>query len=523
MPIRMEQDAPGGKRPGKSGGSSGNLFKWILLAVFFIFKKPKIAITLLLLAGVWYFFLGGQEFFQGGTLSDFAETDENTANYSLGASLSEERFDRVEVFEPLAYSASGLNSLPRSVSLKAYAPKPLHQGNQGSCVGWASAYAARTILEAQASGKNPNETAFSPAYLYNQIHLDNCNGAYMLDAMQTMQQNGALLFNQFSYDENTCANYPDRTDIKNGQSFRIKGFNRLTLGAEDYQPDIEAIKQNLAQGAPVVIGAMVGGTFMSRMLGQKIWQPTRNDYTMRNFGGHAMCVIGYDDDLEGGAFQIMNSWGQDWGDRGFCWIKYDDFSYFVREAYGLFPMVNTQTQQATQDKMAVKFGLYDMGKDATIPLRKRDDINFRTEQPLAIGSKFKVLISNSIECYTYILGQETDGSSYVLFPYTAKHSPYCGITGTRLFPKDYHMTPDAVGNRDYIAVIVSKEALDIYLLNTRMNASRKTDFADKVKEALAQQRIQRTTFVDGKTIAFSADLKQTTGVAVAMVLEIEKQ
>ncbi len=138
MPIRMEQDSPGRKQPGRSGGSSGNLLKWILLAVLFIFKKPKLAIPLLLLAGVWYFFLGGQEFFQGGVSSDYAEPDENTANYSLGASLSEERFDKAEVFEPLAYSASGLNTLPKSISLKAYAPKPLHQGNRGSCVGWAS-------------------------------------------------------------------------------------------------------------------------------------------------------------------------------------------------------------------------------------------------------------------------------------------------------------------------------------------------------------------------------------------------
>jgi C1A family cysteine protease len=59
---------------------------------------------------------------------------------------------------------------------------------------------------------------------------------------------------------------------------------------------------------------------------------------MMGFGGHAMCVIGYDDRKEGGAFQIMNSWGNDWGVNGIGWVLYKDFKHFVREAYGLDPM-----------------------------------------------------------------------------------------------------------------------------------------------------------------------------------------
>lgn len=525
MPIRMEQDDPqrgGSKR--SSGGSSGGAGKWIFGLLFLVFRKPKIGIPLLLLAGVWYFFLGGNESFQA-PLADELSSGTNENAFQLGASLSEERFDRAEVFEPLAYETGGMNVLPRSVSLQNFAPTPLHQGAQGSCVGWASAYAARTILEARSTGQKPDAVTFSPAFLYNQIHLDNCNGAYMLDAMESMQKNGALPFGEFRYDESSCENYPDRTDIKEAQSFRIKGFNRLTLGAEDYTPDLVAIKQNLAQGAPVVIGAMVGGTFMDDMVGRDMWIPSRSDYSMRDFGGHAMCVIGYDDDKKGGAFQIINSWGQDWGNNGFFWMRYEDFSHFVREAYGLFPMgSSTQDPKFAEDKMAVKFGLYDMEKDATIPLRKNGDIEFTTERPVRIGDKFKVLISNSIACYTYILGQETDGSSYVLFPYTSKHSPYCGITGTRLFPKDYHLTPDAVGNRDYMAIIVSKTELDIHALNDQLNSiANKKDFVDKVKAALAEHRIPRTTFVDGKTIAFSVDITEKGPDAVAMILEIEKQ
>ncbi len=515
----MEKDDPrqsgGGRRP---SGGGGNLLKWLPFILFFVFKRPKLLIPILAVGLVWYFFLGGSEVLSGS----FEPSDEiDPSQYALGATLSEERFDQAQVFEPLAYGYGSLNQLPARVSLQQFAPRRLHQGRQGSCVGWASAYAARTILQAQTTGNAPDQVAFSPAYLYNQIHLDNCQGAYMLDAMKAMAQNGALPFREFAYNEQTCQNYPDRTDINRGQAFRIKGYNRLTLGASNYKPDVTAIKQNLAQGAPVVIGMMVGGTFMSRMLGQRLWTPNSADYTMRGFGGHAMCVIGYDDDYADGAFQIMNSWGEDWGDRGIFWMRYRDFEHFTREAYGVYPMGTAGDEKFDDSKFGVEFGLLDINTKEIIPLQQAGDIVFRTRQPLSAADKFKVLFANSIECYVYIFGEETDGSSYVLFPYTPKHSPYCGITGTRLFPRDYSMSPDELGQRDRIAVVVSKKELDFQQLNGRINAARGRSYTEKLKAALAEQRIRTVKFGSGNTISFEAE--STDQNLVGMVIEIDKQ
>ena len=41
-----------------------------------------------------------------------------------------------------------VTSVPRKFSIKAYSPTPGNQGMQPSCVGWASAYGARTIANA---------------------------------------------------------------------------------------------------------------------------------------------------------------------------------------------------------------------------------------------------------------------------------------------------------------------------------------------------------------------------------------
>ncbi len=511
MAIRMEKDPeqrPG--RPGPGGGSGGGLLmKALPLILMFLIRRPKLLIPVLIVGAVWYFFLGGSEMLSGGSASP---------EYSFGAAFSEEEYYKAEVFEPLALGQG--NRLPASVSLAQYAPKRMQQGRQGSCVGWAGAYAAHTILQAQATGKNPNEVAFSPAYLYNQIALQGCQGAYMQNALQAMVQNGAVPFRLFPYDERSCATAPRSNDLQTGRQFRIRGFNRLTYGERDFKPDIQGIKQHLAQGAPVVIGMMVGGSFMSRMVGQKVWRPGQADYAMQGYSGHAMCVVGYDDNLEGGAFQIMNSWGEDWGDRGIAWVRYRDFERFTKEAYGLYP-AGKAGETADDTRMAVEFGLLDNATQKTIPLKQKEDIVFQTVRPIRKGDKFKVLIANTVECYVYVFAEEADGSSNVLFPYTDKHSPYCGITGTRLFPKDYSMTADQVGNKDRIAVVVSKQALDFRKLNTAINNSRQRSYSARLKEALGNQRIADAGFRAGQTVAFEAKTQEKN--IVGTVIELDKQ
>jgi hypothetical protein len=48
-----------------------------------------------------------------------------------------------------------------------------------------------------------------------------------------------------------------------------------------------------------------------------------------------MVVIGYDDYKNGGSFEVMNSWGPEFGDNGFVWIRYSDVKKYLDEGYVL--------------------------------------------------------------------------------------------------------------------------------------------------------------------------------------------
>jgi len=477
MPIRFDSGNNNFGNRG-SGGNNRGLIAILLFVLFFVFRKPKIAIPILLIGGlVYYFYSSGTNFVNSNGI------------FGTGCGIDLDKYDKTSVYEPLAVSSK--NSIPTEASLLKHAPKRQNQGQQGSCVGWASAYAARTILEAYTTEKNPDELAFSPAFLYNQIALQGCQGSYMAEALEQMKNVGLVSIKRFPYDENTCANKPGPTLFKEAERNKIRGYSRLSKSGWNYDVDVPALKQNIAHGAPVVIAMNVPESFF--YLKKELWEPkTGERKNIKKYGGHAMCAIGYDDNKYGGAVQVMNSWGKSWGDNGIFWIKYTDFQQFVREAYGLYP----HKKVVKQTDFEVTFGLVDAASGENIPIKQVRNNLFRTVKSINKKQKFKIEVSNKIECFIYVFGQETDGSSYVLFPYpeegkkSSKYSPYCGVTGTRHFPSGKaSLLPDEIGNTDYMAVIVSTEELDYFDINEKVNRNPGRDYLAKLNRAIGNNQI----------------------------------
>jgi hypothetical protein len=87
---------------------------------------------------------------------------------------------------------------------------------------------------------------------------------------------------------------------------------------------INSVKQLLAGGQTCVLGINVYRNF--DYIHNYNYTYTVYDKNGTNRGGHAVCIVGYDDSkvtADGvGAFKLVNSWGTGWGMAGYWWMSY---------------------------------------------------------------------------------------------------------------------------------------------------------------------------------------------------------
>ena len=228
--------------------------------------------------------------------------------------------------------------LPESVDLRDRMPKPRSQGDQSSCVGWATAYAARSYYvgtEGNALDRDSNIT--SPGFLYHAVRPSaSCGeGSYVTDALDFLRDQGALSLAEFPYDDSFCARPTDR-QLASADRFRIKDWLAIDLD------NFDQIKGSLARGHPVVISAWVNDDFSYVTDAWDDTGPITDDD-----GGHAMVAVGYDD--RRGSFLIQNSWGDDWGNGGFIEATYDTFRHRVMGAYQMVPFEDPPKPNAPEE------------------------------------------------------------------------------------------------------------------------------------------------------------------------------
>jgi len=83
-------------------------------------------------------------------------------------------------------------------------------------------------------------------------------------------------------------------------------------------PQGPGVRAALADGLPVVFGMMLRESFHRASAGKGIVPlPADGDLPI---GGHAMLIVGYD--TEARMYLVRNSWGEQWGDRGYCRIPF---------------------------------------------------------------------------------------------------------------------------------------------------------------------------------------------------------
>jgi len=220
---------------------------------------------------------------------------------------------------PGATNAPRQGQLPRSVDHRSLLPKPGYQDRINSCVGWASAYAARTFLENfyRGWGVDAQNKVFSPSFVYNQINGGQDRGSSIIHAVDLFKNQGAATLQTMPYTLDFTLQPPPQAKQEATQ-FVTDGYERLD------PKNTLAIKTVLASGNVVIFGMRTFENFTRYRGG--VYDKVEG----ANLGGHAMALIGYDDSKN--AFLLINSWSEQWGEQGYGWINYNTFGELTHTA-----------------------------------------------------------------------------------------------------------------------------------------------------------------------------------------------
>jgi len=192
-------------------------------------------------------------------------------------------------------------------------PAPGNQGSQKSCTAWATTYAYKSHQDNLDHnwGLIGDNHLFSPAYVYNQLNGGVHRGIGIAEAMELLVNQGACTLADMPFDQDDFLTQPnsaqraaalphrawDRAAFRSGNTTLIKTAIRITGGAVvcvPVHPDFDNISDS-----------------------NKIYDTLDG----QRRGHHAICLIGYDDELQ--AYKFINSWGNHWGLNGYGYVAYD--------------------------------------------------------------------------------------------------------------------------------------------------------------------------------------------------------
>jgi hypothetical protein len=212
------------------------------------------------------------------------------------------------------------DNLPSKLNLYRVIPKQqiniLDQKQIGSCVANAFALNISYITK--------NNINLSRLLLYALSRIKD-NNPLSIDSGTTIRSAGSSIANYgvcpeviYPYNSVNVANYrllPPLVAFKNSNLFKSFSYTFISKGV-NYLNNIKAVLNNY--NVPIIFGFMVYESFMSVTKNGLVPMPDLKKERMQ--GGHAMNIIGYDDEKK--LFICANSWGIGWGDKGFCYIPY---------------------------------------------------------------------------------------------------------------------------------------------------------------------------------------------------------
>ena len=204
-----------------------------------------------------------------------------------------------------------------------------NQGRSSMC----AACAYNTIRFLQEKNQSQLEEAFSPTFNYaNRPDNENFEGMYLRTVCKKGREGSipySILPGFYTLPVAKIKfNREKERYLEMAKPFAISSFYQVSSR--------EQIKTAIYTLKGVIAGVYVTDEFYNpRSGGYVIYNPNNP----RNYGGHAIAVVGYKTDKDGKFWwRVQNSWGKEYGDNGRIWLSGD--YPFIESPYALVDSVD---------------------------------------------------------------------------------------------------------------------------------------------------------------------------------------
>jgi hypothetical protein len=220
-------------------------------------------------------------------------------------------------------------SLPKKTDMRVHSLSIYSQGELGSCVAQSICAGIRlrnrkinsdqTLLSRWTLGSKVPEITPSRLGLYWHARIEEGLPSNM-DTGSTIHS-GLLSVEKFKlfdeslwpYDVKKFSLEPPINTFVEASKYKVVEYSKV-------ENNLLMLKHMLSQGYPIACGIVVYPSMMTHsvLVSGTVPMPSVREKTI---GGHAILLVGYDDDTS--TFLFQNSWGTVWGDSGFGRLTYD--------------------------------------------------------------------------------------------------------------------------------------------------------------------------------------------------------
>jgi C1A family cysteine protease len=209
--------------------------------------------------------------------------------------------------------------LPTKMDLRKGCSPVENQGKLGSCT--ANALVGNLEFLEKKAGRTVTDLSRLFIY-YNERAMEGTvgedAGAMIRDGVRSLVKTGVCSEKQWPYKIARFIQEPPAKCYKEAADHQVTSYHRI-LG-------LQQMRQCLAEGYPFVFGFAVYVSFESAQVAKtgKLELPKPGEPGAGPDGqpaGHAVMAVGYDDKSK--RVLVRNSWGADWGIRGYFTMPYD--------------------------------------------------------------------------------------------------------------------------------------------------------------------------------------------------------